>query len=133
MLSPDLQRLEHIRDYCRKIQKSLLRHGNSEKEFNTDEEFQQAVAFSVLQIGELCNGLSEEYRRSTSGQVQWNAIRGLRNIIVHAYGSIKLNILWTVVTTDFQFSSVRHSRCPAQLLSRSLLWKSQFDFVFLVA
>lgn len=100
MLSPDLQRLEHIRVYCCRIQKSLLRHKSSVEEFNTDEEFQQSVAFSVLQIGELCNGLSEEYRRATGGQVQWNAIRGLRNIIVHAYGSIKLNILWDVVTTD---------------------------------
>lgn len=100
MLSPDLQRLEHIRDYCRRIQKSLLRHNHSVEEFNADEEFQQSAAFSVLQIGELCNGLSEEYRRATSSQVQWNAIRGLRNIIVHAYGSIKLDILWDIVTTD---------------------------------
>ena len=70
------------------------------EEFNADEEFQQSAAFSVLQIGELCNGLSEEYRRATGSRIQWNAIRGLRNIIVHAYGSIKLDILWDVVTTD---------------------------------
>lgn len=121
MLPPDLQRLEHIREYCCRIQKSLLRHRNSREEFNTDEEFQQSAAFSVLQIGELCNGLSEEYRRATGGRVQWNAIRGLRNIIVHAYGSIKLDILWDVVTTDIpdlkqfcdeQLSAAEHSEEP---------------------
>lgn len=121
MLPPDLQRLEHIRDYCCRIQKSLLRHNHSTEEFHADEEFQQSVAFSVLQIGELCNGLSEEYRRSTGDQIQWNAIRGLRNIIVHAYGSIKLNILWDVVMTDIptlkqfcdeQLSAMEHSEEP---------------------
>ena len=121
MLPPDLPRLEHIRDYCCRIQKSLLRHKHSTEEFHADEEFQQSVAFSVLQIGELCNGLSEEYRRSTCDQIQWNAIRGLRNIIVHAYGSIKLNILWDVVMTDIpalkqfcdeQLSAMEYSEEP---------------------
>lgn len=121
MLLPDLQRLEHIRDYCCRIQKSLLRHKHSTEEFYADEEFQQSVAFSVLQIGELCNGLSEEYRKATGGQIQWNAIRGLRNIIVHAYGSIKLNILWDIVMTDIpelkqfcdeQLSTAEHSEEP---------------------
>lgn len=100
MLSPDLQRLEHIRDYCSRIQRSLLRHKYSIEDFHTDDDFQQSVAFSVLQIGELCNGLSEKYRKETGDQIQWNSIRGLRNIIVHDYGSIKLDILWDIVTTD---------------------------------
>lgn len=100
MMPPDLQRIAHIREYCCRIQRSLVRHDGSFAEFNTDEEFQQSVAFSVLQIGELCGGLSEEYRRSTGDAVQWNAIRGLRSIVVHAYGSIKLDILWDTVTQD---------------------------------
>ena len=121
MLPPDLQRLEHIRDYCCRIQKSLLRHKNSIEEFHIDEDFQQSVAFSVLQIGELSNGLTEEYRRATCNQIQWNAIWGLRNIIVHAYGSIKLNILWDVVIEDIpalkqfcdeQLSAAEHSEEP---------------------
>lgn len=100
MLSPDLQRLEHIRNYCSRIQRSILRYGCSFETFKTDEDFQQSVAFSVLQIGELCNGLTEEYRMATGTTIQWNAIRGLRNIVAHAYGSIKLNILWDTVTKD---------------------------------
>lgn len=50
-----------------------------------------------------------------------NAIWGLRNIIVHAYGSIKLNILWDVVIEDIpalkkfcdeQLSAAEHSEEP---------------------
>lgn len=100
MLPPDIQRIEHIREYCSRIQRSILRYGCSFEVFRTDEDFQQSVAFSVLQIGELCNGLSEEYRQATGSEIQWNAIRGLRNIVAHAYGTIKLNILWDVVTKD---------------------------------
>ena len=100
MLSPDLQRIEHIRDYCLRVGKMILRYGDSFDIFKADMDFQQSVAFSVLQIGELCNGLSEEYRKLTGEDVEWNAIRGLRNIVAHTYGSIKLDILWDTAATD---------------------------------
>ncbi len=100
MLSPDLQRVAHIREYCANIQSDLVRFGSTFELFLSDSAFQRSVAFCVLQIGELSNGLSEEYRKSTDTDVQWNAIRGLRNIVAHAYGSIKLDILWDVITTD---------------------------------
>lgn len=100
MQSPDLQRISHILGYCERIQRTISRYGCSFETFGTDEDFQQSVAFSVLQIGELCNGLSEEYRNATGSEIQWNAIRGLRNIVAHAYGTIKLSILWGVVIKD---------------------------------
>ncbi len=100
MRPPDLQRVGHIQEYCGRIQRSVLRYGRSFETFRSDEDFQQSVAFSVLQIGELCNGLSEEYRKATGAEIQWNAIRGLRNIVAHAYGTIKLRILWDVVLKD---------------------------------
>ena len=100
MLPPDLQRIAHIREYCANIQDDLIRFGSTFELFQADLAFQRSVSFCVLQIGELCNSLSEEYRNSTSGEVQWNAIRGLRNIVVHAYGSIKLDVLWDTIITD---------------------------------
>lgn len=100
MLSPDLQRIAHIREYCISIQSDITRFGSTFELFQADPSFQRCISFSVLQIGELCNGLSEEYRKETSGEIQWNAIRGLRNIVAHAYGSIKLDILWDTVTSD---------------------------------
>lgn len=112
MLSPDLQRIEHIRDYCLRVGKTILRYGDSFDIFKTDMDFQQSVAFSVLQIGELCNGLSEEYRKLTQEDVEWNAIRGLRNIVAHAYGSIKLDILWDTIATDIP---VLKEFCETQL------------------
>ena len=86
MLSRDLQRVLKIRDYCLSIQDTMSRFGVSLEGFLSDSDYQQSIAFSVLQIGELTSGLSEEYRSATKEQIQWPHIRGLRNIIVHDYG-----------------------------------------------
>ena len=45
-------------------------------------------------------GLTQEYRDSTKDRIQWKQIRGMRNIVVHAYGNIKLDYLWSTVITD---------------------------------
>ena len=106
MLPPDLQRIAHIREYCINIQDDLTRFGSAFEQFQHDSAFQRSVAFCVLQIGELCGGLSEEYRNETGGEIQWNAIRGLRNIVAHAYGSIKLDIIWDIVIVSEQNNCV---------------------------
>ncbi len=40
MLSPDLQRIEHIRDYCLDIEMSVQKHHADFSEFENDLEFQ---------------------------------------------------------------------------------------------
>jgi len=100
MLPPDLQRLEHICDYCARIQKTVLRCGESFEIFKADADFQQSVAFCVLQIGELTNKLSPQYRQKTSTSIPWKLIRNMRNLVVHDYGRVNLELLWNTVITD---------------------------------
>ena len=100
MLPPDLQRITHIRGYCDDIQNCLTRFGSSFETLQNDMAFQHAVSFCILQIGELSVGLTQEYRDSTKDRIQWKQIRGMRNIVVHAYGNIKLDYLWSTVITD---------------------------------
>ncbi|MCI2049509.1 MAG: DUF86 domain-containing protein [Lachnospiraceae bacterium] len=66
----------------------------------TDEDYQQSISFSVLQIGELVNGLSEEFKSLTANKMPWNQIRGMRNVVAHGYGSINLERVWVTVQTD---------------------------------
>ena len=61
MLSPDLQRIKHIRDYCTEIEKTVTRYGRAFAIFDSDPDYQRSVSFSILQIGELSGGLSQEY------------------------------------------------------------------------
>lgn len=100
MLSPDLQRIEHIRDYCYEIEKTISRYGKSFEIFDADVDYQRSVSFCILQIGELGNGLSPDYRSSTEDQIQWRAIRGMRNLVAHSYGSMSKKIIWMTATTD---------------------------------
>ena len=65
-----------------------------------DRDFQYAMAFCILQIGELAGKLSEELRMASDEEIPWAKIRGMRNIVVHDYGNIDLDILWSVVNND---------------------------------
>ena len=100
MLSPDLQRIQHIRDYCTEIEKTVTRYGRAFAIFDSDPDYQRSVSFSILQIGELSGGLSQEYRQATADRVQWGPIKGMRNLVAHNYGSMSREIIWETATTD---------------------------------
>lgn len=88
MLSPDLQRIQHIRDYCVEIEKTIQRYGNSFETFDQDADYQRSISFCILQIGELGSRLSQEFREATANRVQWGPIKGMRNLVAHSYGSM---------------------------------------------
>lgn len=100
MMSPDLQRIQHIRDYCEEIRKTIERYGDDFAVFDQDPDYQRSIAFSILQIGELGGSLSEEYRKATSSRVQWGPMKGMRNLVAHSYGSMNREIIWETAVTD---------------------------------
>ena len=102
MLQPDRQRLEHIRDYCIEIKKTIIRYG---------ESFE---AFCILQIGELSGGLSVEFRKATADRIQWGPIKGMRNLVAHSYGSMSRDIIWETAVTDIP---VLQEFCEQQLMA----------------
>ena len=83
MQSPDLQRIEHIKDYCAEIEATIGRYGKSFDIFAADMDYQKSVSFSILQIGELSSKLSESFRDETSAEVPWTVIKGMRNFFAH--------------------------------------------------
>ena len=100
MMSPDLQRILRIRDYCLEIQKTISRYGNDFQIFDSDGDYQRSIAFSILQIGELGGSLSEAYRKETCNRIQWGPIKGMRNMVAHSYGSMSREIIWETTTMD---------------------------------
>ena len=92
--------LEHIGDYCEDIQDAVDLVERSYDRFITDKHSQYSIAFSIMQIGELVGKLSEELRTSTKQEIDWPAVKGMRNIIVHDYGEVRLSIVWNVATLD---------------------------------
>ena len=100
MQSPDLQRLAHIRDYCVEIAQTIDRYGASFDCFEADPDYQKSVSFSILQIGELGSNLSQSFRDETASEIPWAAIRGMRNLFAHNYGSMSREIIWKTANAD---------------------------------
>ena len=53
----------------------------------------EVICFNLFQIGELANGLSEEFVKEYNG-IPWKQIIGMRHRIVHGYDTINLDIVW---------------------------------------
>lgn len=94
MRSPDLQRISSMLDYCDEIAKTINRYGKDYEIFDNDADYQRSISFSILQIGELSGGLSQEYRAATSDQMKWHAMKGMRNMVAHSYGNMSREIIW---------------------------------------
>ena len=96
----DWQRLLHIKSYCDDIAQFIQRFGKSYDIFIHDRAYFSAVSMCILQIGELANGLSPEFREETKHEMPWGMIRGMRNWLAHAYGEMDENIIWETATND---------------------------------
>jgi len=100
MMSPDLQRIKHIRDYCLAIGETIQRYGKSFEQYAVDPDYQRSVSFSILQIGELSAGLSPEYKQNTADRVQWGPMKAMRNLVAHNYGKMDQSIIWETAAVD---------------------------------
>lgn len=60
------------------------------------ELHQNAVARLIQVIGEAARQISET-TIDANPQVEWSKIIGMRNLIVHRYFNIDLNIVWEVI------------------------------------
>lgn len=95
----DRQVLLKIREHCQNIASHVERCA-SEEQFLSDLLYQHAIAFSLLQLGELINEeLSEEFRKSYPQQ-PWRDIINLRHRIVHHYSSTDDSLLWVIAVNS---------------------------------
>ncbi len=99
MQSPDIQRIEHIKEYCSEIIATIQRYGDTFEIFDKDLDFQKSISFSILQIGEHVGKLSDGFRAETN-TINWSAIKGMRNFFAHNYGSMNRMIIWKTATCD---------------------------------
>lgn len=91
--------ISHILSYCNEIKNTLSRFGDDINIFINDTDYRKSVCMSLLQIGELAGKLTEDYRNSTS-EIPWKQIRGLRNLVAHAYGEVDFYEIFDVAHDD---------------------------------
>jgi uncharacterized protein with HEPN domain len=69
----------------------------SRKDFGQDRKTVDAVLRNLEVIGEAVKQLPVEVR-SAHPDVEWQKIAGLRDILIHAYFGVDLDIVWDVVS-----------------------------------
>jgi uncharacterized protein with HEPN domain len=96
----DLERIKHMKRYCEDIAMTVNRFGDSYEAFTRDIDFYNSVSMSLMQIGELSIGLSDEFRDATREQMSWGLMRGMRNRFAHTYDTMDRSDIWETATKD---------------------------------
>src|SRR4249920_1663938 len=73
--------------------------GKTQEEFRQDTLCQDAVIRRLEIIGEAARRLSREARTTLPG-LTWNAMIGMRNMLIHEYDDVDLYIVWDTVQRD---------------------------------
>jgi uncharacterized protein with HEPN domain len=95
--SDDLQYLEDMLEAAEKIERFTA--GMNRAAFKQDEKTVDAVLRNLEIIGEASKLLSEEVR-SAYPAVQWSAMAGMRDKLIHGYATVDLDIVWETVQRE---------------------------------
>ncbi len=72
--------------------------GLSKAEFSGDETLKRAFVRSLEIIGEATKQIPEEIRQKYR-HVDWRAMAGMRDRLIHGYLGVDYDIVWDVITT----------------------------------
>lgn len=71
----------------------------SKDEFLKDSQCQDAVIRRLEIIGEAAKRISAETRSQLS-HLPWDAMIGMRNVMIHEYDGVDMSIVWTTIKKD---------------------------------
>ena len=98
-INRDRDIVRHILRYCEQVDTAHKDFGHSKERFEASTTYQNAISMCILQIGELINRLSDDFKK-TNMEIPWHKIRGMRNYVAHEYGSIDFEVVWYVSTNS---------------------------------
>ena len=71
----------------------------SEQDFLESVETQDAVMRRLAVIGEAAKDIPVHLRERHTG-IEWKAIIGLKNVLVHEYFGVDIGVIWHIVKDD---------------------------------
>ena len=92
----DRERLLDIQDAIDSIKKYTVRGKNV---FEEDELIQNWVIRHLQILGEAAAKISDDFKERHS-DMPWHKIIGMRNILVHDYFDIDIDVVWQIVEKD---------------------------------
>jgi len=70
--------------------------GLSFEAFTADETLRRAFVRSLEIIGEAAKKVPDDFR-ATHSEVEWRAMAGMRDVLIHDYFGVDLELVWDVV------------------------------------
>lgn len=68
-------------------------------QFSASRLHQAAVLRCIAVIGEAAGRLSSAFR-STTADIEWTSITGMRHRVIHDYDQVDFGVVWHVATTE---------------------------------
>ncbi len=69
--------------------------------FLEDAKAQDAIMFNLIILGEAANQIPLDFQEKNP-EIPWSSIIGTRNVIVHGYDQVKLQIVWDIIHKNLQ-------------------------------
>lgn len=88
---------DDIIESCAKIGRFIA--GMSYKAFVADERTRDAVIRNIEIIGEAAKNLPDDVI-AKAPEVDWRKVRGMRDVLAHAYFGLDTKVVWSTATTQ---------------------------------
>jgi uncharacterized protein with HEPN domain len=89
--------IQHILENIEDI--NLFTKSVSKEELENNKEKLKAVVRSIEIIGEASKNISEDFKKKTA-EIPWKKIIGTRDIFIHHYFGIDIDVLWDIIKRD---------------------------------
>ncbi len=100
-MKPKRDFLEYLNDILDAINKGIAFTENMTFEvFAKDEKTQFAVIRAIEVVGEASKKITNEIKNQ-SGEIPWKNIGGMRDMLIHDYFGVNINVVWETVSKDF--------------------------------
>ena len=93
----DLPYVKHILDSINDIEDST--RNLSKGEFKESKDIRDAVVRRLEVIGEAAKNISKNLKEAHP-EIAWRKIAGTRDVMIHAYFNVDLDIVWEIVKKD---------------------------------
>ena len=89
------------------------------EEFKTDLQLQDSIIRRIEIIGEAIKNFPENIKKNNP-EIPWKEIAGMRDILIHQYFSVDLDLTWQVITSDIHDLKLKLIRLKEKLKSKAL-------------
>ena len=98
MSDKDSHSLQTILDAISKIIQFIQPLSNPDSFFHDVKTF-DAVMMNFIVIGEMVDRISKVFK-DANPQIEWNRIKGFRNLVAHDYFGIDAEEVWQIISND---------------------------------